>query len=111
MRKYLGHTLAVLFLISAAAAQTSVEGIVQDSSGKAVSAATVVLQRAEGSIAQKSSSDAAGRFRFSAVDADAYTLKTEAGGFYPSSYAFVLRPRQPATLTIELQKKEAVKQT
>ena len=111
MLKYFGSILSVVILVSVATAQTSIEGTVQDNTGKAIAGATVILQRAEGSLAQRTSSDGGGRFRFAAVEADAYALKSEAPGFYPSSYDFVLRPRQPATLTVELQRKEAVKQT
>lgn len=98
-------------LYTAASAQTAVDGVLRDTAGKAVVAgATVILQRAEGSIAQQGSSDALGKFHFAAVEAGAYTLKTEASDFYPASYDFVLRARQPLALTVELQRKESVQQ-
>jgi hypothetical protein len=46
-------------LYSAASAQTTVDGVLRDTAGRAVGGATVILQRAEGSMAQQSSSDAA----------------------------------------------------
>ena len=111
MRTY--FALLVLFLALGlvsriAAAQTTVDGTLRDSDGKAVTGATLVLQRAEGSIAQQATSDSAGHFLLPGVDAGAYTLKTEAPGFYPSSYAFVLRARQPLSLTVDLEPKKTV---
>jgi hypothetical protein len=76
-----------------------------------VVSAKVVLHRAEGSIAQQTASDTSGKFHFAAVESGAYTLKTDAPGFYPNSYDFVLRARQPLSLTVELQPKQAVQQT
>ena len=73
--------------------------------------AKVVLQRAEGSIADQAASDASGHFLFSAVDSGAYTLKAEASGFYPAAYDFVLRARQPISLTLDLQPRQTVEQT
>ncbi len=108
----LKRLICLLFLITAAAAtaQTAIEGTVHDNAGKAVTGASVALQRAEGSVAQQATSDASGKFRFAAVEAGGYTLKTEAPGFYPSSYDFVLRARQPISLAVELQRKESVQQ-
>src|ERR1043165_6223251 len=82
-------------LCGAASAQTAVDGVLRDATGKAVAGATVILQRAEGSFAQQSSSDALGKFHFAAVEAGAYSLKTEASDFYPASYDFVFRARRP----------------
>jgi hypothetical protein len=98
-------------LCSAAAAQTTVDGMLHDAAGKGVAGASVVLQRAEGSVAQQTTSDAAGKFHFAAVEAGAYALKAEASGFYLASYDFVLRARQPLSLTAELQRRASVQQT
>lgn len=105
-----------LFLFSlalsiAAAAQTTVEGMIRASDGNAVSGASVVLQRAEGSIAQQMTSDPAGHFSFSGVESGAYSLKAEAQGFYPFKYDFVLRARQPISLSLDLERKKTVEQT
>ena len=67
--------LFVVTIVSTAMAQTAVDGTVRDQAGSPL-AATVVLQRAEGTIAQQTSSDPTGKFRFAAVEAGAYTLKT-----------------------------------
>jgi hypothetical protein len=92
-------------------AQTGVDGVLRDAAGKAVAGANVILQRAEGSLAQQASSDALGKFHFAAIEAGAYTLKAEAMGFYVASYDFALRARQPLSLTVELEAKESVQQT
>jgi TonB-dependent receptor-like protein/carboxypeptidase family protein len=99
-------------LISTGAfAQTAIEGVIRDNDGKAVSAASVSLKRAEGAVVQQTTSDASGKFRFAAVEAGAYTLKTEAPGFYVSGYDFILRARQPLSLAVELQHKQSLQQT
>src|SRR5712692_4568427 len=102
--------LAAIFS-TVATAQTAVDGLLRDAAGKAVAGANVVLQRAEGSIAQQITSDASGKFHFATVEAGAYRLKADAAGFYLASYDFVLRARQPLALTVELQRKESVQQT
>jgi hypothetical protein len=104
--------LAVSLLLSAiAVAQTAVEGSLRDQSGKAVSGASVSLQRSEGSTAEQTTSDSSGHFRFTAVDAGGYTLKADAPGFYSAQYDFVLRARQPISLSLDLQPKTTVQQT
>src|SRR5690349_9760496 len=108
MTKFVCLLLAVLTVT--AAAQTAIDGIVRDQDEKAVANATVTLQRAEGSIAQKTNSDSDGHFRFAAVDAGAYTLSTDAQGFFPAKYDFVLRARQPLSLSLDLQRKATVEQ-
>jgi len=102
MLKLFTPLFLVILAASGAVAQTAVEGTIHDSAGNAVAGASVAVQRAEGSIAQQASADATGKFRFAAVDAGAYTLKAEAPGFYPSTYDFVLRARQPISLAVEL---------
>jgi Carboxypeptidase regulatory-like domain len=89
--------------VAVAAGQTVVEGAIRDTAGKAVADASVSLHRTEGSISQRTKSDIQGKFHFPAAEAGAYTLNAEALGFFPSSYDFVLRARQPISLTIELQ--------
>jgi len=102
--------LLVLGAIIPAAAQTAVEGVVRDASGNAVPGASITLHRFEGPVLRSTISDANGKFHFAAVEAGAYKLKTEAPGFYPTSYEFVLRPRQPFARTLELQKRETIRE-
>ncbi len=98
------------FASAIAAAQTAIEGTLHDNIGKPVSGAILTLKPAEGNIAHETS-DSAGEFHFGAVDSGTYTLQAEAPGFYLATYNFVLRPRQPISLTIELQPKRSAQQT
>lgn len=112
MLKVLSSSLLTLTgLLAAATGQTAVDGTLRDPARQAVAGAHVALQRAEGTIAQQSASDASGKFHFAAVEAGAYTLSADAQGFYPASYDFVARARQPLSLTVELQRKEPLRQT
>ena len=92
-------------------AQTAVDGIVRDQDGKGVAGAAVVLQRAEGSVADQTTTTADGHFRITAVEAGAYTLKADAQGFFQAKYDFLMRARQPISLTVDLQPKKTVEQT
>src|SRR5713101_5492376 len=97
------------FASAIAAAQTAIEGTLHDNIGKPVSGAILTLKPAEGNIAHETS-DSAGEFHFGAVDSGTYTLQAEAPGFYLATYNFVLRPRQPSTLTTALQPKRSAQQ-
>jgi len=111
----LGVLSSLLFLAAllatSAAAQSTVEGVVVDGDGKAIAGTTVVIQRADGGSRLKTKSDAAGRFQFPAVEAGSQALNAEATDYYPSRYEFVLRPRQPLSITIELNRRHPVQQT
>jgi len=91
-------------------AQTTVEVRLHDSDGKPVVAARVTLKPAEGNTAQ-ATTNSAGRSHFSPVNAGAYALQAEAPGFYLSTYQFVLRPREPTSMTIELVRKKRAQET
>src|SRR2546425_6911089 len=93
-----------------AAAQTAIEGSLHDNTGKPVPGAILTLKPSEGTSAHETS-NSAGEFHFGAVGAGTYTLQAEAPGFYPTTYNFILRPRQPMSLTIELQPKQSAQQT
>jgi hypothetical protein len=108
---FIRSILLTTILRTGATAQTAVDGLLRDAAGKSVGGAAVVLQRAEGSIAQQTTSDLAGRFHFAALEAGGYALKAEASGFYPTSYDFVLRARQPLSLMVALQRKASIQQT
>src|SRR6266567_3549856 len=114
--RFVRRQLMILFFLAglmstAVRAQTPIDGFIRDNTGNIVAGASVSLKRAEGTVVQQATSDAMGKFRFAAVEAGAYTLKTEAPGFYVSSYDFVLRARQPLSLAVELQHKQSVQQT
>jgi TonB-dependent receptor-like protein/carboxypeptidase family protein len=104
--------LAILiFSLSAVTfAQTVIDGAVHDNTGSPVAGASVQLMRENGSLAQSASSATDGSFHFAVVEAGPYALKVEAQGFYPTEHNFVLRPRQPQSLAIDLQKKETVQE-
>jgi TonB dependent receptor/Carboxypeptidase regulatory-like domain len=105
--------LFFLFLIlfsASLSAQTAVDGTLRDRAGNAILNGTLVLQRPQGAIAEQTTADAAGKFHFAAVEAGAYTLKAEAPGFFPAIYNFVLRPRRPLSLALELEPKQSVQQ-
>ena len=108
---WLRFLLLPLLLAGLAFAQTVVEGTVQDTAHSALGGINVSLQREEGDTTQVSISDSAGRFHFSAVEAGAYTIKTNASGYYDSSYHVTIRPRQPVSVSIELQATHSVQQT
>src|SRR5438552_12979546 len=78
--------VACLFLLSctSAIAQTIVEGTVHDNSGRALANATVSLGHPDAAIVQTTSTDIEGKFRISAVEAGAYRLRVQAGGYYAS---------------------------
>lgn len=103
----------VILILSASfcLAQSSVEGVVRSGDGAPVSGAQVSLTLAQSARPpQKAVTDAQGRFRFPAVDGGQYQLRTEASGFFSSDYQFVLRPREPVSLTIDLTPKATLQQ-
>jgi len=47
----------------------------------------------------------------SGVEGGAYTLGVEAAGYFKATYEFVLRPRQPISLNVDLQEKQTVRES
>src|SRR5207245_4544040 len=90
------------------AAQTVMEGTVHDATGNLISGVAITLQHRGQRVAQNTTTDSEGKFHFAAVEAGAYELKAEAAGYYPSTYNFTLRPRQPLALAVELPTKATV---
>jgi len=103
--------LCVILLSAAAAAQSALEGLLRDNGGSPLAGVQVDLQRPETAVHEKATTDASGRFYFSALAARAYSLSAQPAGFYPVTYDFVLRARQPLSLTIAAQRKQSVSQT
>src|SRR5215470_3430626 len=103
--------LWVLFLSAAAAAQSSVEGLIRDSGGSPLANVQVDLQRPDSTAHEKATTDAGGRFYFPGLPAGAYSLTAQPVGYYPATYDFVLRARQPLSLTLDAQQKTSVSQT
>src|SRR3989449_2806032 len=110
-RSFWGVACLLLFSCTSAGAQTIVEGTVRDNSGQAVTNAAVSLEHQIGGVLLATSTDPEGNFRIVAVEAGAYRLRVQAGGYYPSTYDFVLRSRQPVSLTLELQREETVRES
>jgi len=109
----LGTLLLLLLSLSGIAlSQATLEGSVQDPRGRAVPDATVVL-RSEGNNNSRfeTSSDGSGRFGFAGIAAGAYSLRAEADGFYASEYRFTLRPRQPLSIVLQIEPRQAVRQS
>ncbi len=106
------RVVCLILLISGTAyGQTAIEGTVHDSSGRVVAKASVSLQHQDGGTALTTVSDSDGRFRFSGVEGGAYRLGVEAAGYFEATYEFVLRPRQPISLNVDLQEKQTVRQS
>lgn len=79
------YWLLIPLLAVCASAQTGVEGIIHDATGKSAAGARVVLRRLENNHPQGTRSDAAGRFRFGVVEAGDQKLTIDADGFYAPS--------------------------
>lgn len=96
--------VAVLFFASIplGTAQTRVAGRVTDCNDKPIAGAHVTLQHGENNGGLSTTSDSQGRFEFPSAEAGNSKLVIDSDGFYPSTYDFVLRPRQSLTATIEL---------
>ena len=101
----------ILLISETAYGQTAIEGTAHDSSGHAVAKASVSLQHQDGGTSLTTVSDSDGKFRFSGVEGGAYTLGVEAAGYFEATYEFVLRPRQPISLNVDLQEKQTVRQS
>src|SRR5229473_2781438 len=111
MLSYCLRVVCLILLISSTAyAQTAIEGTVRNAAGQPVPNVSVSLQHRDGGTALTTVSDSDGKFRFSGVEGGAYIVQTEAANYFKATYEFVLRPRQPISLNIELQAKETLRQ-
>ena len=100
--------LAVVFLISSALfAQTSrgtVTGIVTDSSGSAVPAATVELKGTQTGVVRSTTTNQSGVYRFDAVDLGEHDLTVKANGFRTfANRAFNVQAAQTIGLDVRLE--------
>jgi hypothetical protein len=99
-----------LLLAVCAGAQTIVSGVVRAPDGAAVSGAAVTLTSDTGAVSANATTDADGRFVFASVAPGGYTLHIEAPNYFPAETKFVLRPREPVALTIDLETRGLVRQ-
>ena len=100
-----------LFLLGVCVhAQTFVEGSVRDAAGAAIPKSDIVLQR-QGTNIYTISTDQAGMFRFAPVEAGEYTARAEASGYFPLTYDFVVRPRQPVSLLLSMQRRDTIRES
>src|SRR5882724_10807208 len=100
--------LAILPWCNVTRAQTLLAATIRDTHGTPVANASISLQREGGKTIWNGTADTAGKIRLPSFEAGAYVLKVEVHGYYASAYVFVLRPRQPTSLNVVLQKKETV---
>src|SRR5713226_4378570 len=106
------RVVCLFVLISGTAyGQTAIEGAVHDAAGRGLAKASVSLQHQDGGTSLTTVSDIDGRFRFSGLEGGAYTLGVEAAGYFKATYEFVLRPRQPISLNVDLREKQTVRQS
>jgi hypothetical protein len=106
------YVLGLLLLSPAVAlAQTSLDGTIHDAAGIPVADASISLQPQDGAKLADVTTDVNGKFRFSALQAGAYRLQVRVPGYFPLHYEFVLRPRQPLSLSLDLQKAQSVQQS
>ncbi|HZQ66993.1 MAG TPA: TonB-dependent receptor [Terriglobales bacterium] len=107
----LRNLLAFLVLTVPVLAQNTLEGTIRDNAGTPLKGVAVELERAAGTLAQKTVTADNGEFSITALEAGDYILKAETAGFFPLNYSFTLRARQPLSLALELKKKESVQET
>src|SRR5712664_1460238 len=111
MLSYCLRVLCLILLVSGVAyAQTAIEGTLRNAAGQPVPNASVSLQHQDSGTVLTTVSDSDGKFRFSGLEAGACTLQAEAANYFKATYEFLLRPRQPISLNIELQPKETLRQ-
>src|SRR5882724_9185910 len=101
----------IVFSPSIIFAQTTVDVAVHDNTGLPVANASISLQHQDGAKVRQTTTDANGKFRLTALEAGAYSLQVQAANYYPLHYEFVLRPRQPLSLNLDLQKKETLQES
>jgi outer membrane receptor for ferrienterochelin and colicins len=103
--------LGVFLLSLSAVGQTPLRGMLRDSSGLPLPKVEVKLQSPDSTVHEKSTTDIDGKFYFSALPTGAYSLEAQPAGFFPIRYEFVLRARQPLSITLEAQRKQSLSQS
>jgi hypothetical protein len=99
--------LMLLFAVTSAFAQSSIEGRVADIKGSSAVFAQVELRSGDATITI-AKTDAEGRFRFPVVQPGEYRLRATATGFFDNETQLLLRPRQALSLQIAMQARSTV---
>lgn len=106
-----GVALALAALPPYARAQASAEvRVTSAQTHEAISKVNIEILRPGTKASVRGVSDALGLVRFPALEAGAYTLRAGADGYFPLESQFVLKPRQPLSLAIELAPREKLEQ-
>jgi hypothetical protein len=100
----------LLLSASGAHSQGIIDGTLRTSDGTPVANGMISLEREQGKTVSEATTDALGKFHFAGLEAGQYSAKTSVDGYYPSAYEFVLRPRQPLTLTLQIEKKTTLRE-
>jgi outer membrane receptor protein involved in Fe transport len=92
----------LLFLLFATAvhAQSTISVRVTDQNGLPVPNAMLVLK--QGPFQRMGTSDAGGSYRFLGLEPGEYELVAVADGYFPAEKEFLVKPRQPVVLLVEL---------
>jgi hypothetical protein len=114
MRKLLGSTLAVLFLVAGTArgqgvgASGDIAGTVTDPSGAVVSKATVTATDSEKGIKRSAMTDSGGEYRFTVLPPASYDVSVQFSGFQTTiQKGVVVNVGQTVTLDFHLQVSKA----
>src|SRR5271165_7068538 len=96
--------LSFLLTVPAALAQfnAGVQGSVQDSSGAAISGATLTLTNLDTKISQTAKSDASGVFQFASLGPGSYTVSALAQGFSEAATEFKLTAGETRNVPVTL---------
>lgn len=100
---FLGAALLLCGTASFAQFTSSVQGIVQDPSGAGISKATVRIVNKDKQVAQTTTSDDAGNFRFVSLAPGSYKITVEATGFSKSEADVTLLTEQNLSVPITLK--------
>jgi hypothetical protein len=99
---------ASLFPLFAQTSRGTVNGLVTDSSGAVIAAAQIELRNQETGVARSTESNAAGIYRFDAVDPGVYDLTAKLAGFKVSTVrGSTVQAGQVTTLDVRLEVGEA----
>jgi len=98
-------------LVPPLAAQSSAEiKVTEAAKHQPLADVRVQLAKPGTAVSVGAKTDSTGIARFPALEAGEYQLRADAAGFFPATYAVVLKPRQALSIAVELAPREAVRQ-